>query len=168
MEKKTGSYLSPKCEARGNALGVYGVFARKSIRAGELISIWGGRIVPGDELDTSMPRFNQRVLQIDEDLFLLTAEQPEPNDCFNHSCDPNLGLSGQIVLKAMRDIPAGEELTFDYAMSDGEAYDEFECHCGSLNCRGRVTGNDWRLPELRSKYKGFFSPYLAKRIAAVK
>ena len=64
----------------------------------------------------------------------------------------------------MRDIEAGEELTFDYAMSDGEPYDEFDCHCGADSCRGRVTGNDWKLPKLWLKYDGYFSPYLARRI----
>ena len=38
----------------------------------------------------------------------------------NHSCEPNLGLQGQIAFVAMRDIAADEELTFDYAMTDDE------------------------------------------------
>jgi uncharacterized protein len=70
-------------------------------------------------------------------------------------------------LVALRDIKAGEELTFDYAMSDGSPYDEFECCCGSANCRKKVTGNDWKLPGLWEKYKGYFSPYLARRIKSL-
>lgn len=162
------SYLNPKCESREHAEGGCGVFARKSIHQGELISLWGGTIVKRDQLDPGMPRFTQRVLQVDEDLYLLTAEQAEPNDCFNHSCDPNLGFSGQIGLVSMRDIAAGEELCFDYAMSDGEPYDEFDCFCGSPACRKKVTGNDWKLPSLWDKYEGYFSPYLAKRIEKIR
>src|SRR5687768_2953835 len=162
------SYLNPKCEAREHAEGGCGVFARKLIHQGELISLWGGTIVKKDQLDSGMPRFTQRVLQVDEDLYLLTAEQAEPNDCFNHSCDPNLGFSGQIGLVAIRDIPAGDELCFDYAMSDGEPYDEFDCFCGSPVCRKKITGNDWKLPVLREKYEGYFSPYLAKRIEKIR
>lgn len=168
MTENSYSYLNPKSEARNNPGGGCGVFANHFIDKGELISLWGGRIVRKDELNLSMPRFTQRVLQVDEDLYLLTNEEPEPNDCFNHSCDPNLGFSGQIGLIAMRDISAGEELTFDYAMSDGESYDEFDCHCGSSKCRGRVTGNDWKSPELSSRYNGYFSPYLARRIDSLK
>jgi uncharacterized protein len=164
LSDKTYSYLNPKCEARKNLWGGCGVYAQRQIGAGELVSLWGGRIVRGDELDSRMPRFTERVLQVDEDLFLLTAEDKEPNDCFNHSCAPNLGFFGQIGLVAMRNIQMGEELTFDYAMSDGGSYDEFECLCGSPSCRKKITGNDWKLPELWNKYKGYFSPYITRRI----
>ncbi len=164
----TFSYLNSKCEARGHVKGGCGVFAREMVLKDELVSLWGGKIVRRDELDPAMPRFTQRVLQLDEDLYLLTAEEKEPNDCFNHSCEPNLGFFGQIGLVAMCDIEAGEELTFDYAMSDGGPYDEFECTCGSLNCRGRVSGNDWKLPQLWKKYDGYFSPYLARRIKSLR
>jgi hypothetical protein len=37
----------------------------------------------------------------------------------NHSCDPNAGFgSSPISLVAMRDVQVGEEITFDYAMSE--------------------------------------------------
>ncbi len=164
MNNRSFSHLNPKCEARAHSEGGCGVFAINEISKGELISLWGGRMVKKSELDQSMPRFTQRVLQVDEELYILTHEEPEPNDCFNHSCNPNLGFFGQIGLVAMRDIKAGEELMFDYAMSDGGPYDEFECYCGSSNCRNKVTGNDWKLPELWERYQGYFSPYLARRI----
>jgi SET domain-containing protein len=165
MNNSSFSYLNPKCEARAHPEGGYGVFANAAIAKDELVSLWGGRIIRKDELDPSMPRFTERVLQMDEGLYLLTMEEKEPNDCFNHSCDPNLGFFGQIGLIALRDIAAGEEVMFDYAMSDGGPYDEFECFCGSTNCRKKVTGNDWKLPVLWEKYNGYFSPYLARRIA---
>jgi len=130
--------------------------------------LWGGRIVTRDELDPAMPNLAQRVLQVEEGLYLLTPETLEPADCFNHSCEPNLGFTGQIGLIAMRDIEPGEELRFDYAMCDGSPYDEFECRCSSPNCRGRVTGDDWKNPELWKKYDGYFSPYLARRIELLK
>lgn len=164
MINSSFSYLNSKCEARDHAEGGCGVFTNFSISKGELVSLWGGRIVRKEELNSSMPRFTQRALQVDEGIYLLTTEEKEPNDCFNHSCDPNLGLFGQIGLVALRNINSGEELAFDYAMSDGEAYDEFDCACGSSNCRRKITGDDWKLPELRNKYKGYFSPYIARRI----
>jgi hypothetical protein len=76
-------------------------------------------------------------------------------------------MRGNAVVVALRDIRPGEVVTYDYAMSDGSDYDEFDCSCGTAQCRGRVTGNDWMLPELQLRYRGSFSPYLAARIATL-
>ena len=64
----------------------------------------------------------------------------------------------------MRTISAGEEITYDYAMSDASDYDEFPCSCGSMRCRGQVSGSDWQRPELWRRYSGYFSPYVQSRI----
>ena len=80
MINSSFSYLNPKCEARAHPEGGCGVFALGKIQKGELVSLWGGRMVQKDALDPSMPRFTQRVIQVDEDMYLLTAEEPEPND----------------------------------------------------------------------------------------
>jgi SET domain-containing protein len=163
------SYLNPKCDSGAfEEKGGCGVFAREPIRKGDLICLWGGRIVAESELDHRMQFFTQRILQIEEGLYLEAPLPLEPTDCFNHSCEPNVGFTGQIGLVAMRDIQAGEELNFDYAMCDGSDYDEFDCYCGSKDCRGRVKGTDWSLPGLWEKYDGYFMPYLARRIEALK
>lgn len=159
------SHLSPKLEARPfPEKGGSAVFALETIAKGELLVVWGGRIIAESELDFDIPHFTQRVLQIEEGLFILQPEPLESSDYFNHSCTPNAGFSGQVALVSMRDIAMGEEVCFDYAMSDGSPYDEFNCCCGSPDCRGEVTGEDWRRPELRERYAGFFSPYLQRRI----
>ncbi len=159
------SYLSPKVESRPHPTkGVCGIFCREPIARDEIVVLWGGRILTADEVDRDMPNFTQQVLQIEDSLFLFNPSM-EPSDCFNHSCDPNAGMSGQIGLIAMRDIQVGEEVCFDYAMCDGSDYDEFDCSCGAANCHGRITGEDWKRPELWEKYDGYFSPYLQRRIA---
>jgi hypothetical protein len=146
-----------------------GVVARELIHKDEVISVWGGaRIVQEKDLDHNMESFTQRVIQVEEGLYMVGSLPLEPTDCFNHSCDPNIGFSGQLCLVAMRDIQPGEEISFDYAMCDGSSYDEFDCQCGSKNCRGTVKGSDWSLPALWEKYDGYFSPYLAKRIVKLK
>ena len=163
------SYMNPKCDSGPfKDKGGCGVFARQPIKKGELLCLWGGRVIAEDEIDYHMPNLTQRVLQIDDNLYFLTPEILEPSDCFNHSCEPNAGFTGQIGLVAMRDIHAGEELNFDYAMCDGSNYDEFTCYCGSENCRGSVKGTDWSRTELWEKYDGYFMPYLARRIEALK
>ena len=102
-------------------------------------------------------------MQVEEDFFVAGANEDDTN-YFNHSCDPNVGLSGQMVLLAMREIAPEQEICFDYAMSDGSAYDEFECTCASPRCRKIVRGTDWSNPELWERYRGYFIPYLQRRI----
>ena len=59
----------------------------------------------------------------------------------NHSCDPNCEtdeIDGRVWIISARDIAAGEELTYDYNLYDGEAADEAPCSCGAKNCRGSM------------------------------
>jgi uncharacterized protein len=89
----------------------------------------------------------------------------------NHSCDPNCGIrineAGAHDFVAFRDIRAGEELTFDYAMRN-YSVDHFppRCMCGAPQCRGKITG--WKsLPEeTKRAYEGFVAPYLLEIDAA--
>jgi hypothetical protein len=84
---------------------------------------------------------------------------------FNHSCDPNT----EVMLKwdpatktmlawwvALRDIPVGEEITYDYAFVAEVAE---PCHCGAPSCRGVIVDDDpanlAQLPEhLRALLRG--------------
>jgi hypothetical protein len=165
MERNAYSYLSPKCSVvNAPEKGGHAVQAVAPIAAGEIITVWGGRIVNATQAADLPSGYREHNIQVEEGMYLAPVIPDDESDYVNHSCDPNAGLSGQIVLVAMRDIAAGEEVTFDYAMADGDGYDEFPCACGAPSCRGRVTGNDWKLPELWQRYKGYFSPYLQRRI----
>lgn len=158
-------YFSPKLVAGANPVkGGFGVYTRGAVQPGELLAVWGGRVVTFDQLEHLTQTAQHHAVQIDEDLYLAPISSPEPADFFNHSCDPNAGLRGQIALVALRFIEPGEEVCFDYAMSDGSPYDEFRCACKAATCRRVITGDDWRLPELWERYQGYFSPYLQRRI----
>lgn len=167
--KHNPSFLSPKLELRACAdKGGYGVFTREPLEKDEVLAVWGGVVVPGERLDEFSEYAQTHGLQVEDDLFLIPLTEDDPADYFNHSCNPNTGLLGQITLVAMRSIDAGEEICFDYAMSDSNPYDEFECGCGSPLCRGRVTAQDWKRKDLQQRYKGYFSAYLQRRIDAQK
>lgn len=43
----------------------------------------------------------------------------------------------------------------------------FECGCGSDECRGQVTPNDWRRPELQKRYAGYFTSAVEALIKSV-
>jgi SAM-dependent methyltransferase len=162
---KQNSYISPKLEARQHPeKGRYGVFACEPVQTGELLVMWGGRVVSGEDFRRLSGLEQGSSIQVDEDLYLVPIRPDEAPDLVNHSCNPNAGMRGQTGLEALRPILPGEEVCFDYAMSDGSPYDEFACKCASTTCRGRVTGNDWQLPELWERYRGHFSPYLQRRI----
>ncbi|MBP7998015.1 MAG: SET domain-containing protein [Chloroflexi bacterium] len=165
MTELPGNYLSPKLEMRQHPdKGGYGIYAQEPLKKGELIVVWGGYMLTGEQFHQLPPHARQHSLQVEEDIFQVPLRPDDPAEMINHSCQPNAGLQGNVSLVALRAIMAGEEICFDYAMSDGSAYDEFDCGCGTASCRGRVSGNDWQRPELQKRYAGYFSPYLQRRI----
>jgi SET domain-containing protein len=162
------SYLSPKTEIRESKIHGRGLFAIADIAKDEMIAVKDGHIVDGKTLREKItPVLGPVEIQIGDDLFIapVSGEERELSMLYlNHSCDPNLGLRGEITFVAMRDIRAGEELTHDWAMTDDDDY-SVECNCGASDCRKTLTGKDWQRPDLQKRYSGYFSAYLARKIA---
>jgi len=139
-----------------------GTFATQAIRAGERLLWVSGGIVytsadwKAGKVDLAPEQYNEG--HLDEDLLIAT-----PKSLYyyvNHSCDPNL-----LHDVAWRNIEAGEEITTDYAYGEASPHYLLEpCRCGSSLCRGRVTGKDWRLPELQQRYHGYFTAYIERLI----
>lgn len=142
-----------------------GVFAVEPIPANTTVAGFGGHVVDGTELENLGEAVRIHALQIDDDLFIASAPPFDSADYVNHSCDPNCGIVGSVLLVTMRDVGSGEELCFDYAMTDSDDYDMFECTCGTERCRHRITGDDWKQPELRDRYDGWYSAHLARRLS---
>jgi hypothetical protein len=160
------SWLSSKAEKRASGIEGRGLFAREAISAGELVAVKGGAIMDSAAFALVRDQVSPAEIQIEDDLYIAprTAEEIEANMlCLNHSCQPNVGVRGQISFVAMHDIPSGSELTIDYAMIDGDPAARMECSCGAPECRKMVTGSDWQLPELRRRYAGYFSRYIEER-----
>jgi len=162
------SYLSPKTEVRQSKIHGRGLFALADIAKDEIVAIKGGHVVDRKTLREKItPLLGAVEIQIDDDLFIApaTREEREVSMLYlNHSCDPNLGVRGEITFLAMRDISAGEEFTHDWAMTDDDNY-SVECNCGAANCRKVLTGKDWQRSHLQKRYAGYFSAYLARKIA---
>jgi SET domain-containing protein len=107
-------------------------------------------------------------IQIADDLFIGPRELDEREGAMifsNHSCEPNIGVQGQIVFVALRQILPGEELTHDWATTDDDEY-TLECRCGAPTCRRILTGKDWKRQDLQRKYRGLFSWYIERLIDA--
>jgi uncharacterized protein len=135
-----------------------GTFALEAIQAGErLIWVSGGVVYTTEDWRSGRvqlvgEQYNES--QIGEDLFRAT-----PISLYyyvNHSCEPNM-----LNDVAFRDIQAGEEITTDYAYCEASPDYLLEpCRCGSAQCRGRLSGNDWQRPELQQRYRGYFTPHI--------
>ena len=163
------SYRSPLTEVRASPIHGWGLFAMADIPEGQIVAVKGGHIVTRAQLREIMPQLGPVEIQIDDDLFIapVTPEEREGSMLYtNHSCSPNLGIRGSVIFIALRDIAGGEELTHDWCMTDDDDY-SMACQCGSPTCRRTLTGKDWQKPNLQRRYAGYFSAYLAKKIAGL-
>jgi SET domain-containing protein len=166
MQSEPLSYLSPKAAVQNSPIHGRGLFAIGEFRPGEIVCVKGGYVFGREIRDEIAPTLGPAEIQIADDLFIgpRHAEEREGGMIFsNHSCEPNIGVQGQIVFVALRPIEIGEELTHDWATTDDDDY-SLTCRCGAAACRGVITGRDWRKKDLQRKYRGMFSWYLQRKI----
>lgn len=152
---------------RADFCGVAGerrMVATATIAAGCLVAVFGGQLRSGCLVGgASLQPFP---LQVEEDAFLWSANL-SPARWIGHACEPNTGLVGAVSLVALKEILPGQPIAFDYGTCLGSSAVAFDCACGRPLCRGRITGEDWRRPDLWARYEGYFSPYLGRRIDAI-
>jgi hypothetical protein len=166
MQSGPLSYLSPKAAVKSSPIEGRGLFATGEFQPGEIVCVKGGYIFDRAELGEIAAVLGPAEIQIADGLFIgpRHVDEREGGMIFsNHSCDPNIGVQGQIVFAALRRIAAGEELTHDWATTDDDDY-TMTCRCGAVACRGVVTGQDWQRKDLQRKYRGMFSWYLQRKI----
>ena len=161
------NWVNPKVVVGESATGS-GQFATTLLVRGELIAVFGGRVMTLEQfhdLTSELQHFPYQIHEAPDLLFgPMTSEDIGSGDFFKHSCEPNAGFHGTLELVAMRPIEAGEEITFDYALCMSGTFGDMDCQCGAAECRGRVTGADWQLPLLRVKYAGYWQPFIQRKI----
>jgi SET domain-containing protein len=146
----------------------WGIFVKEPIKKGEVVMIDSGRVLTAQEYFSLSPEQQNLTYQIDFDKVIVPNDFNHISDEWfvNHSCTPNTILS-QGTWIASKDLNEGEELTHDYALvwtNDLEPFEINPCLCGSKNCRGKMTGDDWKISELQEKYKNQFMPYVMEKI----
>ena len=141
-----------------------GVFIHDRVAAGTPILEFTGKRF-GPEVIDKVVMFNKRdyYLQVDRELFM--GPSGYMDDYVNHSCNPNCGLefdNGRIIMKSLRNISFGTELTIDYATTQSGFPLRFFCRCGDRLCRGDI-GNFDEIPHSRQLYyvdRNVVAPYL--------
>lgn len=149
----TGRPRRPAIEVRDSTIQGRGVWATGKVRKGTWILEYTGERISHEEADlryddASMERHHTFLFIIDSETCIDAAEGGNEARFINHSCDPNCEavLSAEdreIWIVALRDIAAGEELTYDYGYTlDSESIEEalrnYPCTCGSPRCRGTI------------------------------
>ena len=155
------SLLSPKCHTDASPSGGKGVFASEPIAEGEVVAVWGGKVytsVEVTQLARVIPHFDTHTVSLCNGYYLGSENlfQFDDAELFNHSCEPNVGVKGQVVLVSRRLIAAGEALTFDYDTTEASAT-PFVCRCGSPICRGTIDGSGWKDPEFIERNRNYLS-----------
>jgi len=158
-------WISPKIQIKKTGDRGKGMFAIKEVASGEPLVIFGGEYTDAEEAKNAKAN-GKLVMQWDDNLFSVEDRGDSQGYFINHSCDPNAWMKDAFTIIAMRNIKIGEELTADYAIweADENYISKWECSCGSINCRKRITGKDWLMPKLQKRYKNNFSPLINKRI----
>lgn len=77
----------------------------------------------------------------------------------NHACDPTTRILDCAVI-AVRDIAAGDSVTFDYNTTEEHLAEPFHCHCGSRGCVGVVRGARHLTPDQRARVAHLLPDYL--------
>ena len=164
-------WADPGLVVRPSAIEGSGLFGASDLEAGRVLIRLGGRLVGTEELAGMIAAANANPalpyvdsVSVSEDVHLVLP--PGTVAHFgNHSCDPTLWHEGTYAISARRDIRLGEELTIDYGTNSAAPGYFLACRCGEALCRGVVTSEDWRIPELQARYEGHWVPALQERIA---
>jgi SET domain-containing protein len=163
--KKWGHrWVTPKAKEQDSKIDRKGLVATERISAGEPVVVYGGIIIPKDDLTEYRALVGDYDVPFDEDFSIAPTSREEAIAVvsINHSCEPTLGWKSPIMLVAIKDVEPGEELTVEYAMH-GCYPEEMKCGCGTPSCRKTIRPDDWKDPEIQAKYGKWFMPRIKEK-----
>lgn len=140
-----------KIEVRDSGVHGRGVYAAAPIAAGARIIEYTGERITWEEAvdrhphDPAQPN-HTFYFHLDGGLVIDALYGGNDARWINHACEPNCEArekKGRVFIHALRDIAQGEELFYDYGLVIDARYTaklkkEFECRCGSPQCRGTM------------------------------
>lgn len=121
----------------------------QSCRRGDILCEYTGRAQRAKHLNALFRRYqwDRRlyILALGDGVYLDARRKGGKARFINHSCQPNCKMERwkvrgilRAAVVALRDISAGEELTFDYQWERKRGRAPTVCHCGSPQCRGTL------------------------------
>ena len=119
-----------------------GLFAEQDVKPGTKIIRYIGEKITHEESERRLAAGNVYIIGLDERSAIDGSTRKTTARYINHACDPNCHteqFGNTIWLVAIRDIEAGEELTYNYGYDD-EDYANNPCHCGAKHCCGYILG----------------------------
>jgi hypothetical protein len=160
-------WIDRRLVLRQSAIQGIGTFAIEPIPAGQLLILTtGGLVVTPKDRQSGTVAVEAELYNEESLPNGLSIVTPKVFHYYvNHCCEPNaidLSRSPNVTQYiAWRDIAAHEEITTDYGVIGAELE---HCSCTSPRCRGHITAEDWRLPELQQRYRGHFPWYMERQI----
>ena len=134
----------PNVRIGPSAIQGQGGFSTRFIPKGaRIIEYLGERITKAESLRRCEGQ-NWFIFGLDEQFDLDGNVAWNPARFLNHSCVPNseaICEEGQVWIVALRDIEAGEEITFNYGY-DLIDYEEHPCQCGQKECVGFIVAEE--------------------------
>src|SRR3989344_5331856 len=130
-----------------------GVFAARTHASGDRLMLVRGERLHRSQLPPIGVPEDDRFVQVGREEYL--GPSGDLDDLVNHSCDPNAGLAfcdDGIWVVAIRDIPAGAEVAWDYSTTMDEDDWEIDCACGASACRGRIRDFKHLPDETQARY----------------
>jgi SET domain-containing protein len=123
-----------------------GVFAAQEITQGTRILEYLGEKITPQEATRRIAQGNTFIFFFDA-RYDIDGNTPKNTARYvNHSCAPNCAsdmLEGRLWILALRDIHAGEELTYEYGY-ELDGYEQRPCRCGAKNCCGYIIDHAYR------------------------
>ena len=132
-------------EFRNSSIHGTGGFALVDIPADTRLVEYLGRRVDKQESQRQCELENPYIFCINDEFDLDGNVDWNPARLLNHSCSPNAEAQAEgecIWIVAVRDIRAGEEITFNYNY-DLQDYKEHPCVCGAPNCVGYIVAEEF-------------------------
>jgi SET domain-containing protein len=130
----------PHLVVRRSAIHAEGCFTTAPIKHGTRVVEYTGPRLTIDEADTLYDNHSRTYLfGLSDGEYVIDGDGVAA--FINHSCEPNCEaheVNGRVHIISIRDIVAGEELTYDYNLYDGELDDPSPCSCSSKRCRGSM------------------------------